>query len=371
MANSSTIKAAVFEGQKPAAPFVTLTQIPAPVPGNGDVVVKVLSSLIVGYTKEVLSGVRNFPTRLPHVPGPGAIGIIKSIGPGSIHLKVGQMVYVDPTVRARDHPITPDYMLQGLVAGGNSQRLQDVWLNGSWAEETLVPAESLTVIPQSVQEKFNPSQLTLLVLHAIAYGGLVAGDLKSGQTVAITGATGQFGAATVAVALAMGARRVLAAGRNKARLEEYVAKFGPRVVPVVLTGDEAKDTQQYIHAAGEGFAVDLVADIMPDGAPFSTVRSAIKSLRTEGTAVLMGGIEGLVEIPYNEIQRKNLTIKGSTMYKRDAPTLLLGLIEAGQIDLGIVGTKAFSLDDIEDAIEWSANHAGPFVNAVVVPNETI
>ncbi|KAF9348687.1 hypothetical protein BGX26_012922 [Mortierella sp. AD094] len=367
MAHSSTIKAAVFEGNKSSAPFVHLTQIPAPVPGNGDVVVKVLASSIVGYTKEVLDGTRFLPTRLPLVPGPGGIGIIKSIGPGSAHLQVGQMVYIDPTVRARDHPINPESILQGFLAIGNAQKLQDIWLNGSWAEETLVPVENVTVIPPSVQAKYDPSQLALLVLHSIVYGGFVAGNFKPGQTVAITGSTGPFGGAAVAVALSMGARRVLASGRNKAQLEEYVTKFGSRVVPVVLTGDEAKDTQQFRDAVGEGFAVDLVVDILPPGAPFSIVRSAVSTLRFGGTAILMGGIQASAELPYSELMSKDITVKGSFMYKRDAPTALLGLIDAGLLDFNTIETKIFKLDDIEAAIEWSANHATPFKNTVVAP----
>lgn len=36
------------------------------------------------------------------------------------------------------------------------------------------------------------------------YGGLLAADLRPGETVPISGATGHFGSAAVAVALAMG-----------------------------------------------------------------------------------------------------------------------------------------------------------------------
>ncbi|KAF9983695.1 hypothetical protein BGZ65_001531 [Modicella reniformis] len=40
---TTTIKAAVFEGVKPSAPFVKLSQIPVPMAGHGDVVVKILA----------------------------------------------------------------------------------------------------------------------------------------------------------------------------------------------------------------------------------------------------------------------------------------------------------------------------------------
>ncbi|KAF9199642.1 hypothetical protein BGZ49_010219 [Haplosporangium sp. Z 27] len=367
MTITPTIKAAVFEGVKSSAPFVKLTQIPAPVAGNGDVVVKILAARVLNYAGEIFNGSRVYPTRLPFVPGSGGIGVIKSVGPGSVHLQVGQTVFIDPTVRSRDHPISPEVMLQGLVAVGEAQKMQDVWLNGSWAEEMLVPVENITVIPPSVREKYESAQLTSLGNYAVPYGGFLAGNFRPGQTVAITGSTGPFGSSAIAVALSMGARRVLASGRNRKQLEEYVSKYGSRVVPVVSIGDEAKDTQQFKEAAGEGFAIDFVFDMLPPTAPFSIVRSAICALRFGGTAVLMGGVQASAEIPYYQLMGNNITIKGNFMYTRDAPTTLIALVDAGLLDLDAVKPKVFKLDDIESAIEWAGKNALPYESTVISP----
>ncbi len=48
----------------------------------------------------------------------------------------------------------------------------------------------------------------------------------------MSGATGNFGSAGVAVALAMGAACVIAPGRNETVLADLVRRFGPRVRPV-------------------------------------------------------------------------------------------------------------------------------------------
>ncbi|KAG0215533.1 hypothetical protein BGX28_009581 [Mortierella sp. GBA30] len=367
MSSYNTIKAAVFEGVKPSAPFVAVQRIPAPVAGNGDVVVKVLATRVVNYAKEIFNGTRPYPTALPMVPGPGGIGVIQSVGPGAAHLQAGQLVYIDSTVRARDHPVSPQVMLQGLIAVGEAQKLQEIWRNGSWAEETLVPFENVTVIPPSVQQKFSPETLTALANYTVPYGGLIAADLRPGQTIAITGSTGPFGSAAVAVALSMGARRVLASGRNKGQLEEFVALYGPRVVPVVATGDEDKDTEAFIKAAGEGFEIDVAFDILPPSAPFSTARAAINALRVGGVAVLMGGVQASVELPYQLMMMKNITVKGNFMYPRSAPTTLLGLVEAGLLDLSVVKPRVFKLDEIDSAIEWSSLHASAFEATVVAP----
>lgn len=58
----------------------------------------------------------------------------------------------------------------------------------------------------------------------------------------MSGATGNFGAATVALALAMGARAVVAPGRNSVVLDDLRRRFGTWLVPVRLTGDGDADT---------------------------------------------------------------------------------------------------------------------------------
>ena len=223
-------------------------------------------------------------------------------------------------------------------------------------------------MPPSLQAKYNAAQLTAIGYFAVVYGGLISADLKAGQTIAITGATGPFGSSTVAVALAMGARRVIVSGRNAATLESFVTKFGPRVFPLLTTGDEAQDTTNFRKAAGEGFHIDATFDILPPTAPFSIARAAISALRYGGTAVLMGGVHNNVELSYHIIMRNNLTIKGSYLFTREANVNLLGMMESGLLDPTFVQNTTFKLDQADEAVQWSKNHAGPFVATLLTPN---
>ncbi|KAF9961184.1 hypothetical protein BGZ72_004514 [Mortierella alpina] len=366
MSSSATIRAAVFEKVSPSAPFLNLTRVPAPVAGKGDVVVKVLATRVDSNIKECLNGTQQFPVKLPMIPGTGGIGTITSIGPGSAHLQVGQMVFIDPTIRARDHPIDARVIIQGLYVPPHLEGLLE-WRHGALAEEVLVPAENVTVIPISAQQKYTPEQLSSLAILTVPHGGLISAGLKPGQTIAITGSTGNFGSAAVAVALALGARRVLAGGRSKERLDEFVKLFGPRVVPVVHTGDEAKDTEAFIKAAGEGFDIDVAFDMLPPSADFGYTRSAIMALRPKGVAVLMGGVSSDVVIPYSLLVYKDITIKGKFMCDRADPTQLMGLIDAGLLDLSKDHIETFKLEQVEDAIEWAAANPYAFKAAVVVP----
>jgi alcohol dehydrogenase len=55
---------------------------------------------------------------------------------------------------------------------------------------------------------------------AVPYGGFLSAELKPGEAVIIGGATGNFGAHAVIVALAMGASRIIPSGRNASILEK-------------------------------------------------------------------------------------------------------------------------------------------------------
>jgi alcohol dehydrogenase len=61
-----------------------------------------------------------------------------------------------------------------------------------------------------------------------------------GETLVVTGVTGAYGGA-VMLAIAVGAGRVVAAGRNAVALEAVARAGGARVVQVVLTDDIQAD----------------------------------------------------------------------------------------------------------------------------------
>src|SRR5450755_1327653 len=86
-------------------------------------------------------------------------------------------------------------------------------------------------------------------MFLVPYGGLLAANVQAGETVLINGATGGFGTAGVAVALGMGAGRVVATGRNAASLQDLRQRFGARVHTVQFSGDEVNDRARMLEAA--------------------------------------------------------------------------------------------------------------------------
>jgi len=122
----------------------------------------------------------------------------------------------------------------------------------------------------------------------VPFGGLLAGELQPGEILVVNGATGPFGSAGVMVGLALGARAVLATGRNERPLGELARRLGPRVMPVAMRGDEAADRARIV-AAAPG-PIDCVLDLLPPMASPAQVRTALLAVRPNGRVVLMGGV---------------------------------------------------------------------------------
>ncbi len=347
---------------------LSIETLPDPVAGTGEVIVDVVAAPVLPYTAEVFSGARRYTLPVPVVPGCGAVGRVRSVGPDATRLVPGDWVFCDPTVRSRDDALTPDITLQGWSARGEGgQRLQGYFRDGPFAERMRIPTEN--AVPLGPVDDAGAARWSAMGLLLIPYGGLLAAELRAGETLLVSGATGHFGSATVAVALAMGAGRVVAPGRNARVLDDLVHRFGDRVRTVVLTGDEATDRDAMARAASG--PVDCVMDFLPPAVPASVARAAIMTVRPFGRAVLMGGVGMLggedLALPYPWIMRNDVTVRGKWMYPREAVPRMVALIRSGLLGLDGFAVKTFALDDAEAAVAHAASDAGPFRMTVIAP----
>ncbi|MBV8398675.1 MAG: zinc-binding alcohol dehydrogenase family protein [Acetobacteraceae bacterium] len=345
-----------------------IEEVPDPKIGTGEIVVDVVAAPVLSYANEVFSGKRKYLLPTPVIPGCGAIGRVREVGPDATTLKIGDWVFCDPTVRSRDNALMPDITLQGWSARGDGGiKLQEYFRDGPFAERIRVPTENAIAIGD-----LNPAEAgrwcainTLL----IAYGGLLAMHFKAGETLLVSGATGNFGSATVATAMAMGARSVIAPGRNEAVLSDLKRRFGDRLVPVRLSGNTDHDSDAIRRVATA--PIDAVLDFLPPSVQASVARAAIITVRPYGRAVLMGGVGMLggadIAFPYPWIMRNNITILGQWMYEPEAVTGMVGLIRGGLLDLDHYAVTEFDLDDANAAVTHAAANAGPFKLTVVRP----
>jgi alcohol dehydrogenase len=168
----------------------------------------------------------------------------------------------------------------------------------------------------------------------------------------------------------MGAGKVVATGRNGRALEELVRRFGARVRPAQMTGNEADDRNRIVELAGG--PIDCVLDLLPREAVSAQVRAAVLAVRPGGRVVLMGGVGRQggtdLELPYPWLMRNDITVRGKYMYPREAVARMVGLVRAGLIDFTQFDLTEFALDDVNNAIAHAAATAGPLRHTVLRPD---
>lgn len=347
---------------------LTIVTISDPVLGTGEVIVDMVAAGVASYSAGVFSGARNYLLELPIAPGPGGIGRVRATGPDATRLSAGDWVYCDSTIRSRDDALNPDTILLGWTARSEgAMPLHRFYHHGSFAEQMLVPTECVTPIGEIDPE--DAGRWVALGQLLVPYGGLLAGDLRAGETLVVNGATGGFGSAGVAVALAMGAGRVVATGRNEQKLEVLRTRLGPRVVPARMTGAEADDRQKIIDLA-EG-PIDFVLDFLPREAVASQVLAAALTVRHGGRIVLMGGVGGAgggLILPYDWLMHNDITVRGKWMYPREAVVQMVRIVRAGLLDLGQFDLAEFRLDQANEAIAHAAATSGPYQLTALRPD---
>ncbi len=307
-------------------------EVETPKPASHGVVVRIEAGMVLSYTGKVLSG--SVPYSLPpmpFVPGTNAIARVVATGDNVTHVKSGDRVFLSPHLRGDVPDREPPQILIGLTAMATTPEalaLQARWRNGVFAEIAHWPA---------------------------ACGG---------HTIIINGATGYFGSGAVMLAVAMGAARVVAVGRKQAALETLREAFGPRVIPAVVSGDDAaKDLPIIRHAAGGG--ADVALDLLGAAKTTSTTLSSLRALKRGGRLVLMGSAGVPLELSFREMLANDWEVVGQFMYERTAPGQLAALAADGLLDLRKIAVTTFKLADFRQAVKAAALMQGLDLTAVV------
>ncbi len=208
----------------------------------------------------------------PFTPGMGAAGTVLEAGDG-IGFKVGDRI-IGPTCEGE----------------------------GGYAEECLVLADRVTVIPDDLSAAVVAAAH---VTYGTAWFGLhLRGQLKSGETVLVLAAAGGVGSAAVELARAHGCWVVAAAG-GKGKTDACLALGADEVIDY-----NSEDLYERVMALTAGRGVDVVYD--PVGGEYFDV--ARRLVAWEGRYLLVGFASGAIpSAPMNHALVKNYSIVGVHM----------------------------------------------------------
>src|SRR6266849_5483836 len=199
-----------------------------PEPRPGSALVRIEASALMSYLKAYVEGklpVYNPPPG-PFTIGTNGVGVVEAVGRDVWHLKPGQRVVLSSHFVAAENVEDPAQVLIGLTSSPDAAPVLADWPDGTLAEYALMPVEAVT--PAEGLDTLDSAHLAVISRCIVPFGGLLRGRLAAGETLIVNGATGAYGTAAVLVGIAMGAGRVVAAGRDPQALEAMTRAGGAR-----------------------------------------------------------------------------------------------------------------------------------------------
>ena len=318
--------------------------IPVPVPGPHDVLVRVaaagvnntdINTRIAWYSKNEGDSEdaswSGQPINFPRIQGADVCGHIIAVGREVSADRIGERVLIEPCIRE-----------------ANGKTLDQPWYFGSecdggFAEYTVVAARHAYKIDSELSDIDLAS---FPCAYSTAENLLTRATVKTGERVLVTGASGGVGSAVVQLAKARGARvwAVTSPAKSDALRE--------------LGADETISRETDLTVEPGSNSVDVVIDLVAgDKWP-----QYLEALRPGGRYAVAGAIAGpLVELDVRTLYLKDLSLFGCTVLEPEVFNNLINRIEQGAIKP--VVARSFTLEEICDAqsLFLKKQHVGKIV----------
>jgi len=307
---------------------------PDPVPGPGEVLVRVRSCAVNRLDVWVIKGIPAYKIIPPHAPGTDIAGTVESLGAGVTNWHVGDPVVLYPILNCGKCPDC-DNGNENICQNRTVVGAGPVW--GGYADLVKVPSTALHQKPSALSfEEAAAIPVTFITAwHMLNH---LAG-VKAGQSVLIMGAGSGVGVAGMSIAHHLGAR-VLAAATTEAKR----ARAKTLGATEVFDSTDPEFWKQVREATG-GRGVDVVFEHIGP----AVFRPALQSLAPGGTLVTCGattGPEAAVDLRY--VFSRQLSIKGCYIGTARELDALLRLFELGKLKVTL--DKVFPVERAGEAL---------------------
>lgn len=326
-------------------------EVPRPVPGPNDVLVRVKACSICGSDVHGYDGSsgRRIP---PIIMGHEASGVVKAVGADVVGCQPGDRVTFDSTMycgkcwycRRGESNLCDNRMVLGVSCAEYSNP-------GAMADYIKVPYQIVYKLPDGV----SFAQAALLeplsvVVHAVKIASLGLGD-----TVLIVGA-GTIGQLLLQTLLAAGCACIMVADIDERKLLA-AQKLGASWT--INTNKD--DTRQAVDACTGGRGVDIAFEAVGIDQTFQT---GVRSLRRGGTLVLVGNISKEVRLPLQYAVTSEIKMLGSCASSGEYG-ICLDLIARGKVE---VDSLVSVIAPLKDGARWFAelHRAAPGITKVVL-----
>jgi NADPH:quinone reductase-like Zn-dependent oxidoreductase len=263
---------------------LVLEEAPDPVPGEGEVLVRLRASALNHIDIWIRKGLPSVPK--PRILGADGAGVVEALGDGVTGFEPGEPVVINPGIEVGDGRIH--------VIGEHG--------DGTNAELIAVPATNVHPIPDGLSLE---EAAAFPLVFETAYRMLVTrAGLREGEWVLAWGIGGGVSTAALAIARALGAR-VIVTSSSDAKLERALG-LGADATVNHATGDVKAAVQE----ATGGRGVDIVVEHVGE----ATWQTSLAVAAPGGRIAVCGATSGPnPPAGLHRIWWKQLSILGSTM----------------------------------------------------------
>ena len=329
---------------------IRIEEMDIPTPKDDEALLKIKSVGVCGSDVHFfeVGRIGDFVVKEPLILGHECAGEVVEIGKNVKRVKVGDRVAVEAGVPCRKC----EYCRMGRYnLCADVTFLATPPFHGAYREYMAHAEDFLFKLPD------NMSYEEGAMIEPLSVGTYAAekGGVNVRNTVAIIGA-GTIGLMTLQSVRARGATDVIITDLEPFRLE-LAKKLG---ATHTVNAKETDAIQKVLELTNGG--ADVVMEAV--GAPV-TIQQTIKMAKPGATIVFIG-MPTVDDIPLRVVEAicKEVDIKTIFRYANAYPPAI-NLVSKGKVDVKTMITTRFSLDEVQEALEYPSKHAGTCIKVMV------
>lgn len=354
------MKAAVFV----APGRIELVDKPIPPVGPNDALVRITTTTICGTDVHILKG--EYPVAPGLTIGHEPVGIIEKLGSNVQGYQEGQRVIAGAICPSfTSYACQDGYPAQDGGCACHGYKPMGGWrfgntIDGTQAEYVLVPDAQANLAP--VPDGLSDEQVLMCPdIMSTGFAGAEAANIKIGDIVAVF-AQGPIGLCATAGAKLRGASMIIAIDG----VDERLAIARQLGADVTLNFREVDVVEEILKLTG-GRGVDAAIEALGTQ---STFESALRVLKPGGTLSSLGVYSSDLVIPLSAFHAglgDNKIVTSLCPGGKERMRRLLNVVASGRVDLGLLVTHEYQLDDIVAAYDLFGHQRDGVLKVAIKP----
>lgn len=363
----STMKAAVFV--EPGR--IELVSKPIPSVGPNDALIRITTTTICGTDVHILKG--EYPVAKGLTVGHEPVGVIEKLGSAVVGYTEGQRVIAGAicpnfnSYAAQDGAPSQDgsYLILQGMCGCHGFKATAGWrfgnlIDGTQAEYVLVPDAQANLAP--IPDGLTDEQVLMCPdIMSTGFKGAENANIRIGDTVVVF-AQGPIGLCATAGARLLGATTIIAVDGNDHRLG-IAQKMGADVTLNFKNCDVIDEIMKITGGRGADSAIEALGTQ-------ATFESALRSIKPGGTLSSLGVYSEDLKIPLSAFAAGLGDHKINTALcpgGKERMRRLMNVLASNRLDLGLLVTHQYKLDDIVAAYDLFAHQRDGVLKVAIKP----